>query len=82
MAPTDPPGAEPEEGNPGVLEASASEPTVPVEAPETPPQESVGLERILLLLGVGAGTLGFGTFAFVGMILVLIVVYLRARTQF
>ncbi|MGB3906712.1 MAG: hypothetical protein WBB22_17540, partial [Anaerolineae bacterium] len=47
-----------------------------------PPQEGVGLSRILLLLGVGAGTLGFGGLVFIGILVLLMVIYLRARTQF
>jgi hypothetical protein len=53
----------------------------------TPPpaptrEESVGLQRILLLLGVGAGTVGFGAVAFVIMLVLLMVIYIRARTHF
>ena len=55
--------------------------------PGTPPpattrEESVGLQRILLLLGVGAGTVGFGAIAFVVMLVFLMVIYFRARTHF
>jgi hypothetical protein len=60
----------------------AAEPTDTVAPPETEPQEAVGLDRILLLLGVGAGTLGFGALAFVGTVVLLVVIYLRARAQF
>jgi hypothetical protein len=58
------------------------EPNAPPLASEAPPEEAVGLDRILLLLGVGAGTVGFGTIAFLGMLLLLIAIYLRARTEF
>lgn len=64
------------------LETPERQPAGDVQAPRGPQEEHVILDQVLLLLGVGAGTVGFGTFAFVGMILVLIVVYLRARTQF
>jgi hypothetical protein len=46
------------------------------------PREGVTLDRILLLIGVSAGTLGFGGLAFIGIILLLIIVYLRARVLF
>lgn len=49
---------------------------------EPAPQETVGLDKILLLLGVGAGTLGFGTIVFVAMLVLLLMIYLRARAQF
>jgi len=49
---------------------------------ESSPQEGVGFSRILLLLGVGAGTLGFGGLVFVAILILLIGVYLRARGQF
>jgi hypothetical protein len=45
-------------------------------------QETVGLDRLLLVLGVGAGTLGFGALAFVAITALLIVIYVRARAQF
>lgn len=51
-------------------------------SPPAPREQSVGLDRLLLLLGVGAGTVGFGTIAFVAMLVLLIAIYLRARTQF
>jgi hypothetical protein len=59
-----------------------AEPMDTAAPPETDPQETVGPDRILLLLGVGAGTLGFGALAFVGTVVLLIVIYLRARAQF
>jgi hypothetical protein len=34
------------------------------------------------LLGVGAGTVGFGAIAFVVMLVFLMVIYFRARTHF
>jgi hypothetical protein len=63
-------------------DGATPEPTTSAIAPEPTPQETVGLDRILLLLGVGAGTLGFGTMVFVAMMVVLILIYLRARAQF
>jgi hypothetical protein len=52
-------------------------------APAEPsPPEGVGFSRILLLLGVGAGTLGFGGLVFVAILILLMGVYLRARRQF
>ncbi len=45
-------------------------------------QETVGMDRILLLLGVGAGTLGFGTLAFIAITVLLVLIYVRARAQF
>jgi hypothetical protein len=62
--------------------SATPEPANTVMPPETEPQETVGLDRILLLLGVGAGTLGFGALAFVATLVLLIVIYLRARAQF
>lgn len=62
--------------------SATDEPTDTVAPPQTEPQETVGLDRILLLLGVGAGTLGFGALAFVATVVLLIVIYLRARAQF
>jgi hypothetical protein len=59
-----------------------SQPTVPITTPEAPPEQSVGLQRILLLLGVGAGTVGFGVIAFVVMLVFLMLIYFRARTHF
>jgi hypothetical protein len=50
--------------------------------PSATPEESVGLQRILLLLAVGAGTLGFGVIAFVIMLVLLVVIYFRVRTHF
>ena len=61
---------------------AVSQPTVPITTPEAPPEESVGLQRILLLLGVGAGTVGFGAIAFVVMLVFLMAIYFRARTHF
>jgi hypothetical protein len=74
-----------EEQSPGGMEtpdARSPETTNSPTTPETTPQEAVGLDRILLLLGVGAGTLGFGTLVFVGMVALLILIYFRARAQF
>jgi hypothetical protein len=67
-----------EPGEVAAVEATATE-TTPSGATA---EESVGLDRILLLLGVGAGTLGFGTLAFVAITVLLLVIYVRARTQF
>jgi hypothetical protein len=61
---------------------AVSQPTVPITTPEAPPEQSVGLQRVLLLLGVGAGTVGFGAIAFVVMLVFLMVIYFRARTHF
>jgi hypothetical protein len=64
-------------------EVAAAQPTDPATASSEPPiQESVGLDRLLLLLGVGAGTLGFGTLAFVAIAVMLVAIYIRARAQF
>jgi hypothetical protein len=49
---------------------------------EASPPEGVGFSRILLLLSVGAGTLGFGGLVFVAILLLLTGVYLRARGHF
>lgn len=49
---------------------------------ETASQEGVGLSRIMLLLGVSVGTIGFGGLVFFAILVLLIVVYLRAREQF
>jgi hypothetical protein len=68
-------GSDPEED-------SIAQSTVPAPAPAAPPDDPVGLDRILLLLGVGAGTLGFGTVAFVATVTLLLVIYFRARAQF
>jgi hypothetical protein len=67
-----------------VEETNVAEPSdaAIVDATDPPPQEAVGADRILLLLGVGAGTLGFGTLAFVAIAVLLVVVYVRARAQF
>ncbi len=62
--------------------AEIVDPPRQVEPVEPPPQESVGLNRILLLLSVGAGTLGFGGLVFVAILILLMGVYLRARGQF
>jgi hypothetical protein len=62
--------------------SATAEPANTVMPPDAEPQETVGLDRILLLLGVGAGTLGFGALAFVATVVLLLVVYLRARAQF
>lgn len=62
--------------------AEIVDPPRQVEPVEPPPQERVGLNRILLLLSVGAGTLGFGGLVFVAILILLIGVYLRARRQF
>ena len=65
------------------IDIAASEVTSPETAPSGPaPQDTVGLDRILLLLGVGAGTLGFGTMVFVAMLMLLVMIYIRARAQF
>lgn len=53
-----------------------------VEPVEPPPQERVGLNSILLLLSVGAGTLGFGGLVFAAILILLMGVYLRARGHF
>jgi hypothetical protein len=74
-----------EEQSPGVMETPAAPSPEAVNSPTTPettPDETVGLDRILLLLGVGAGTLGFGTLVFVGMVALLVLIYFRARAQF
>lgn len=62
--------------------AEIVDPPRQVEPVEPPSQERVGLNRILLLLSVGAGTLGFGGLVFVAILILLIGVYLRARRQF
>jgi hypothetical protein len=54
----------------------------PTPSPTMTREHSVGLQRILLLLGVGAGTVGFGAIAFVVMLVFLTVIYFRARTHF
>jgi hypothetical protein len=56
----------------------------PEEAAPAEPSASQGvtLDRILLLIGVSVGTLGFGGLAFIAIILILIAVYLRARVWF
>ena len=69
--------AEPEPQN-----AAIAQPTMPATASEEAPDETVGLDRILLLLGVGAGTLGFGTVAFAATVILLLAIYFRARAQF
>jgi hypothetical protein len=74
-----------EEQSPGVTETPAALSPETVNSPtppETTPYEAVGLDRILLLVGVGAGTLGFGTLVFVGMVALLVLIYLRARAHF
>jgi hypothetical protein len=74
-----------EEQSPSGIEtpdAATPEATSPAITSEPTPEETVGLDRILLLLGVGAGTLGFGTLAFLAMVALLIMIYLRARAQF
>jgi hypothetical protein len=64
-------------------EVAVAEVTNPITASSDPAyQETVGLDRLLLLLGVGAGTLGFGAVAFVAITALLIVIYVRARAQF
>jgi hypothetical protein len=66
-----------------VLQGSGdSEHPLATPPPATTREESVGLQRILLLLGVGAGTVGFGAIAFVVMLVFLMVIYFRARTHF
>ena len=62
--------------------AAIAQPTIPATASEEAPDETVGLDRILLLLGVGAGTLGFGTVAFAATVILLLAIYFRARAQF
>ena len=62
--------------------AAIAQPTMPATASEEAPDETVGLDRILLLLGVGAGTLGFGTVAFAATVILLLAIYFRARAQF
>ena len=69
--------AEPEPQN-----AALAQPTIQASASEEEPDDTVGLDRILLLLGVGAGTLGFGTVAFVATVILLLAIYFRARAQF
>ncbi len=49
---------------------------------EAEDEETVGLSRILLLLGVSAGTVGFGAIVFVAIVVMLIAIYLQARSQF
>jgi hypothetical protein len=71
-----------EGANDAPSETAAEQPTATAGMLESERGESVGLDQVLLLLGVGAGTLGFGTFAFVAMLIILIVVFLRARSQF
>jgi len=63
-------------------DAAIAQPTIPTTASEEAPDETVGLDGILLLLGVGAGTLGFGTVAFAATVILLLAIYLRARAQF
>jgi len=64
-------------------EVATAQPTNPATASSDPTQqEMVGLDRLLLLLGVGAGTLGFGTLAFVAIAVLLVAIYVRARAQF
>jgi len=73
----------PDEQPPAQLQGSGN-PEYPLATPPpaTTREESVGLQRILLLLGVGAGTVGFGAIAFVVMLVFLMVIYFRARTHF
>jgi hypothetical protein len=82
MAPT-PTTALPDEEPTAQLQGSGN-PEYPLATPPpaTTREESVGLQRILLLLGVGAGTVGFGAIAFVVMLVFLMVIYFRARTHF
>ncbi len=61
----------------GDSEHSTAEPP-----PPATPEESVGLQRILLLFAVGAGTVGFGALGFVIMLALLVVIYFRVRTHF
>lgn len=85
MAPTATPTIMAEDGSDAgePIDIAASEVTSPETAPSGPtPQDTVGLDRILLLLGVGAGTLGFGTMVFVAMLMLLVMIYIRARAQF
>ncbi len=63
-------------------DAAIAQPTVQASASEEEPDDTVGLDRILLLLGVGAGTIGFGTVAFVATVILLLAIYFRARAQF
>jgi len=82
MAPT-PTTALPDEELTAQLQRSGSSEYPPgTPPPATTREESVGLQRILLLLGVGAGTVGFGAIAFVVMLVFLMVIYFRARTHF
>ncbi|HUS69928.1 MAG TPA: hypothetical protein VM075_04030 [Anaerolineae bacterium] len=78
------PSATPPDEEPTVvLQGSGdSEHPLAMPPPSTTGEESVGLQRILLLLGVGAGTVGFGAIAFVIMLMLLMVIYFRARTHF
>jgi len=62
--------------------AEIVDPPRQVEPVEPPPQERVGLNSILLLLSVGAGTLGFGGLVFAAILILLMGVYLRARGHF
>jgi hypothetical protein len=76
------------------VSTSQEEPTVQLQGlanPEHPTatplaakagEQSIGLQRILLLLGVGAGTFGFGAIAFVIMLVLLMGIYFRARSRF
>lgn len=73
----------PDEQTPAQLQGSGN-PEYPLATPQPAAtrEGSVGLQRILLLLGVGAGTVGFGAIAFVVMLVLLMVIYFRARTHF
>jgi hypothetical protein len=62
--------------------SGSSEHPLATPTPSTMREEPVGLQRILLLLAVGAGTLGFGAIAFVIMLVLLVVIYFRVRTHF
>lgn len=78
------PATTPPEEEPTVGRQESGDLEHPPSTPTTLPigDESVGLQRILLLLGVGAGTVGFGAVAFVIMLVFLMVIYFRARTHF
>jgi hypothetical protein len=74
----------PAEEEPAVSQqgSGSSEHPLATPTPSTMREEPVGLQRILLLLAVGAGTLGFGAIAFVIMLVLLVVIYFRVRTHF
>jgi hypothetical protein len=67
---------------PPAVEEPVAPPPEEAALAEPSPSQGVTLDRILLLIGVSAGTLGFGGLAFIAIIVILIAVYLRARVLF